>query len=187
MAALTPRLAGCHRQLLRAAAATPSPLHGYTARRLASTGAGAVKSTGLPYVDNDINGGYVNPPQEKRQFRDPHGDWWDKQDRRNFGEPVHEDNDVLTVFSTEQYTHYKPPKAFFLFGCAAAVFASACGVLAVLAPEPHFMPRTWEDGLERELGGKQAWTASLAAPDSLLRSCVTSANRRLPLGQETRQ
>ncbi|KAI5297444.1 Glycosylphosphatidylinositol (GPI) anchor assembly protein, partial [Ascosphaera pollenicola] len=112
------------------------------------------------------NGGYVNPPQEKRQFRDPHGDWWDKQDRRNFGEPVHEDNDILTVFSTEQYTHYKPPKAFFLFGCAVAVFASSCGVLAALAPEAPFAPRTWDNNLEKELGGPLAMTAKRPENDS---------------------
>ncbi|OAX84740.1 hypothetical protein ACJ72_00879 [Emergomyces africanus] len=47
---------------------------------------------------------------QKRQFRDPYGDWWDKQDRRNFGEPVHEDNDILTILSTEKYTHFKPAK-----------------------------------------------------------------------------
>lgn len=34
------------------------------------------------------NGGYVNPPPQKRQLRDPYGDWWDKQGRRNYGEPV---------------------------------------------------------------------------------------------------
>ena len=34
------------------------------------------------------NGGYVNPAREKRQFRDPYGEWWDKQERRNFGEAV---------------------------------------------------------------------------------------------------
>ena len=34
------------------------------------------------------NGGYVNPAAEKRQFRDPYAEWWDPQERRNFGEPV---------------------------------------------------------------------------------------------------
>lgn len=43
---------------------------------------------GIMTADYDQNGGYVNPPREKRQFRDPYADWWDKQGRRNFGEPV---------------------------------------------------------------------------------------------------
>ena len=42
----------------------------------------------------------------KRQFRDPYADWWDPQERRNYGEAVHEDNDVLGVFSPEAYTHF---------------------------------------------------------------------------------
>ena len=69
------------------------------------------------------NGGYVNPPPIKRQFRDPNGDWWDKQQRRNYGEPVHEDNDILGLFSPEEYTHTKPATAFFQIGCfITAVF-----------------------------------------------------------------
>jgi len=41
-----------------------------------------------PLIEPEQNGGYVNPVPEKRQFRDPYGDWWDKQERRNYGEPV---------------------------------------------------------------------------------------------------
>lgn len=33
---------------------------------------------------------------------------WDPQERRNYGEPVHEDNDILGIFSPEEYTHVKP-------------------------------------------------------------------------------
>jgi len=59
------------------------------------------------------NGNYPDPNLTsalpvKRQFRDPYGDWWDKQERRNYGEPVHEDNDILGMFSPEVYTHFTP-------------------------------------------------------------------------------
>lgn len=45
--------------------------------------------------DPNMNGNYPDPSTTsalplKRQFRDPYGDWWDKQERRNYGEPVHE-------------------------------------------------------------------------------------------------
>lgn len=33
---------------------------------------------------------------------------WDPQERRNYGEPVHEDNDILGIFSPEVYTHFTP-------------------------------------------------------------------------------
>ena len=57
------------------------------------------------------NGNYPDPTLTsalpvKRQFRDPYADWWDPQERRNYGEVVHEDNDVLGVFSPEAYTHF---------------------------------------------------------------------------------
>lgn len=33
---------------------------------------------------------------------------WDPQERRNYGEPIHEDNDILGIFTPEEYTHVKP-------------------------------------------------------------------------------
>lgn len=63
--------------------------------------------------DPNMNGNYPDPSLTsalpiKRQFRDPYAGWWDPQERRNYGEPVHEDNDVLGIFSPEAYTHYTP-------------------------------------------------------------------------------
>jgi NADH dehydrogenase (ubiquinone) 1 beta subcomplex subunit 8 len=45
--------------------------------------------------DPNMNGNYPDPSKTsalplKRQFRDPRGEWWDPQERRNYGEPVHE-------------------------------------------------------------------------------------------------
>lgn len=45
--------------------------------------------------DPNMNGNYPDPSKTsalplKRQFRDPHAEWWDPQERRNYGEPVHE-------------------------------------------------------------------------------------------------
>ena len=61
--------------------------------------------------DPNMNGNYPDPSLTsalplKRQFRDPYGGWWDPIERRNYGEPVHEDNDILGIFSPEQYTHF---------------------------------------------------------------------------------
>ncbi|KAL9120301.1 MAG: hypothetical protein Q9187_003144 [Circinaria calcarea] len=105
------------------------------------------------------NGGYVNPPAQKRQFRDPYGDWWDKQERRNYGEPVHEDNDILGMFSPEEYTHVKSGTAFLQLGCFVATVLGFCGVASLYYPDKPSAPRTFPEGLSKELGGPGALPA----------------------------
>jgi len=112
-----------------------------------------------------MNGGYVNPPAEKRQFRDPYADWWDKQERRNYGEPVHEDNDILGRFSIEEHTHFTPGKGFFLLGCFVATFMGVVGTVAYFYPDRPSAPRTFVDGLETELGGPNAVIARKPGED----------------------
>ncbi|GAB1196125.1 hypothetical protein APSETT444_005391 [Aspergillus pseudonomiae] len=102
------------------------------------------------------NGNYQNPPRVKRAFRDPHGDWWDKQERRNFGEPVHEENEILGVFSPEQYTHVTSRKGFFHLGVFVATFLGFCGIVSFYYPDKPSVPRTYPEGLEKELGGPNA-------------------------------
>jgi NADH dehydrogenase (ubiquinone) 1 beta subcomplex subunit 8 len=109
------------------------------------------------------NGGYINPPPVKRQFRDPHGDWWDKQERRNYGEPVHEDNDILGMFSPEEYTHVKPGTAIFQIGCFVVAVFGLCGAVTMLYPDKASAPREFEGGLERELGGPKAVRVGLTS------------------------
>lgn len=91
-----------------------------------------------------------------RQFRDPHADWWDKQERRNYGEPVHEDNDILGMFSPEEYTHFKPGWGAILLGTFVAGVFTLCGVVSVYYPDKPSAPKEYEGGLEKELGGPDA-------------------------------
>ncbi|KAG7283961.1 hypothetical protein NEMBOFW57_010319 [Staphylotrichum longicolle] len=113
-----------------------------------------------PEQDPEMNGGYINPPRIKRQFRDPHADWWDKQERRNFGEPVHEDHDVLGMFSPYEYTWVGTGKGLFQIGCFVAVFLSVCYAAKLTYPDRPSYPREYEGGLERELGGAGGIRAS---------------------------
>jgi len=112
--------------------------------------------------DPEMNGGYQNPPAMKRQFRDPYADWWDKQERRNFGEPVHEDNDVLGIFSLEEYTHMTPGRGFLLLGGFIATVLGLSYAVSMTYPDRPSAPKEYADGLEAELGGKgslRAWKA----------------------------
>ncbi len=106
------------------------------------------------------NGGYINPPRIKRQFRDPHADWWDKQERRNYGEPVHEDHDILGMFTPYEYTWIAPGKGLFQIGLFIAAFLSVVGLVKLNLPEAPAYPREFEGGLERELGGPGALRVS---------------------------
>lgn len=102
------------------------------------------------------NGGYVQPPPIKRQFRDPHADWWDKQERRNFGEPCHEDYDTLGMFTTHVYTWVSPKKGLAQIAAFIATFLSVCYAVKMTYPDRVSFPREFEGGLERELGGSGA-------------------------------
>jgi len=103
----------------------------------------------------------------KRALRDPYGDWWDPQERRNFGEPVHEDNDTLGVFSTEPYTHSTPGKAGLHVGAFVVATLGLCGVVYQYYPDKVSTPRVFPDGLEAELGGPKAVRARREGDDIL--------------------
>ncbi|KAH8736283.1 hypothetical protein BGZ61DRAFT_441769 [Ilyonectria robusta] len=111
--------------------------------------------------DPGMNGGYINPPAIKRQFRDPHGNWWDPQERRNFGEPIHEDNDLLGIFSPWEYTWTTPGPGLIMVGTFIAVFLSVTGVVYLNYPDMVAYPREFENGLQRELGGPGAVRARM--------------------------
>ncbi|GJN66151.1 hypothetical protein PLIIFM63780_003620 [Purpureocillium lilacinum] len=115
--------------------------------------------------DPGMNGGYINPPRIKRQFRDPYATWWDPQERRNFGEPVHEDNDVLGIFSPWEYTWTTTGPGLIMVGTFIAVFLGVSSVVYMNYPDKPSYPREFEGGLERELGGPGAVRARMAGDE----------------------
>ncbi len=106
------------------------------------------------------NGGYINPAKVKRQFRDPYGDWWDKQERRNFGEPLHEDYDLLGMFTPHQYTFVSAGKGLAQVAVFIASVVGMSWVIGRVYPDKPTYPREFEGGLERELGGSGALRVS---------------------------
>ncbi|CAE7218437.1 hypothetical protein CFE70_010310 [Pyrenophora teres f. teres 0-1] len=107
-------------------------------------------------ADPNQNGGYINPPPEKRGNRDPYGDWWDKQERRNYGEPCHEDNDILGVLSLHDYNHFTPGWGAVLLGISVATVFGLCAAVSTIYPDKISVPKTYPGGLDLELGGKGA-------------------------------
>ncbi|RMZ83129.1 hypothetical protein DV738_g1248, partial [Chaetothyriales sp. CBS 135597] len=106
--------------------------------------------------DPNMNGGYINPPAIKRSKRDPYGDWDDKQERRNFGEPVHEDNDILGIFSLHDYTHMTPARALLCWAVFIGGVSTIFYTVKANLPDKPSYPKEYEGGLDRELGGAGA-------------------------------
>ena len=73
---------------------------------------------------------------------------------------MHEDNDILGMFSPEEYTHFKPAKGFFLLGCFITSVLGLCGVVRIYYPDRPSVPRAFPGGLDRELGGPTALQVS---------------------------
>lgn len=127
-------------------------------------------------ADPGQNGGYINPPAELRSKRDPYGDYWDKQERRNFGEPCHEDHDILGVLSLHDYDHFTPGWGAALLGTFCVSVALLCGVTSFYYPDKKSVPKTYPDGLEAELGGKRAVSVGIA--NNSQRSIANACNRQ---------
>ncbi|SNX85777.1 uncharacterized protein MEPE_04486 [Melanopsichium pennsylvanicum] len=100
-------------------------------------------------------GDYPNLPFISQQSRKYSPKWWDPQEKRNFGETPHEQDDVLSVWAPD--VHAVPASS------ALRQFLVAIGVVVLFAstvyaatPEKPALPRTYpRDGLATELGGKQ--------------------------------
>ncbi|KAF9692169.1 hypothetical protein EKO04_009927 [Ascochyta lentis] len=96
------------------------------------------------------------PPRENRNNRDPYAGWWDQQDRRNYGEPCHEDHDILGAISLHDYNHFTPGWGAVLLGTFVATVLGLCVAVNQIYPDKVSAPKTYPDGLEAELGGKGA-------------------------------
>ncbi|KAF2707232.1 hypothetical protein K504DRAFT_470436 [Pleomassaria siparia CBS 279.74] len=140
------------RALIPAAA---RPLPQFTQVRTALT-----QSELLDIVDPNINGGYINPKPEKPQYRDPYGEYFDKQERRNFNDPVHEDHDIYSALSLHDYDHFTPGWGGVLLGTFLASVLGMCAVVSFIHPDKVSVPKQYEDGLEAELGGPRTVRAA---------------------------
>ncbi|KAI9309364.1 hypothetical protein BJ944DRAFT_258691 [Cunninghamella echinulata] len=110
-------------------------------------------NTGEVLEDPQI-GDYPNLPRKSVQTRGPFG-WWDPQDKRNFGEPVHEEDELFGVWAPDLH-HYSPYKALAQLALAAGVFTAAVGIIYKTYPERPAVKRTYPyEGLKESLGYRE--------------------------------
>ncbi|KAK9459681.1 uncharacterized protein V1516DRAFT_542083 [Lipomyces oligophaga] len=103
--------------------------------------------------DERLAGDYPELPYEYHQHRDPYAKYDMQQLRRNFNEPLHEDDDMINMWSPDVHDVVPSHIALrFILGFFAVFSATAYG-LSFAAPERPSIPRVYADGLYKELGG----------------------------------
>ncbi|KAK9723248.1 hypothetical protein K7432_002097 [Basidiobolus ranarum] len=107
------------------------------------------------YVDPDPQiGDYPNLPWENKQTRYPR-DYWDQTERRNFGETIPEQDEVLSVWITDP-NPINPWRALAELIAVGSVIVGGTLALATYAlPDREVaIPRDYPyDGLRVEMGG----------------------------------
>ncbi|ORY98973.1 hypothetical protein BCR43DRAFT_471475 [Syncephalastrum racemosum] len=122
--------------------------------RLAPMGARAQSTLNTGEVAQDPQiGDYPNLPRWSNQARGPYG-WWDPQDKRNFGEPLHEEDELMGVWAPDLHT-YNPYKALGQLSLFAVGIAGFSYIVYNNLPERPAVKRTYPfDGLKEELGAR---------------------------------
>ncbi|KAK9454417.1 hypothetical protein V1511DRAFT_501943 [Dipodascopsis uninucleata] len=105
--------------------------------------------------DDRLCGDYPDYPYVSNQKRDPSVKYDYQQLRRNFGDPLHENDDNLNMWSPDIHDYVSDRTAaqyivfFFLTVAGGAYLAS------FYALEPIAAPRIYPNGLFKELGGAE--------------------------------
>lgn len=69
------------------------------------------------------------------------------------------------MFTTEEYTHVTSGKALIQIGVFATAVLGLCGAVYITYPDRPSAPRTFDGGLEAELGGPGAVRVSSSSRD----------------------
>ncbi|KAG8726767.1 hypothetical protein FRC12_023101 [Ceratobasidium sp. 428] len=104
-----------------------------------------------PKIDPQL-GEYPQLPAISAQRRPPKG-WWNEQERRNFGEAIPEQQEVLGFWSPDVFNMPRE-KALKQFGIAVVIFIGFTLAVKASVPERPAAPRSYPyGGLVKELGG----------------------------------
>lgn len=116
-----------------------------------------------PKIDPQL-GEYPHLPPISAQRRPPKG-WWNNQERRNFGETLPEQYEVLSLWAPDVFTISRE-SALKQFGIAVAVFIGFTFAVKSSVPDRPAAPRSYPyGGLVAELGGLDANKASVYEPE----------------------
>ncbi|KAF8955913.1 hypothetical protein BGZ46_002516, partial [Entomortierella lignicola] len=98
-------------------------------------------------------GSYPDLPMYNQQWRDGNASagYWDRQDRRNFGETVPEEDETLNIWSPDVWA-FPASLGVKRLLAAAATFLGFAYFVNETKPEPHFERRSYPDGLLGALG-----------------------------------
>ncbi|CAO1635361.1 unnamed protein product [Sympodiomycopsis kandeliae] len=131
----------------RSVAATPS---------FASTSRRTLASSSIARSNDPQLGTYPDVPAISRQRRKYDKNYWDPQEKANFGETLHEQEDILGVFAPDLHPNVTPQSAARQLGVAALCFAGFFTLIYYMTPEAPFVRRTYpRNGLAEELGNPQ--------------------------------
>ncbi|KAK0532810.1 hypothetical protein OC834_002458 [Tilletia horrida] len=98
-------------------------------------------------------GDYPDLPPISLQRRRWSPNWWDGQEKRNFGETLHEQHDALSVWAPDA-APIPPSQALFQFTLAGLAISAFCGLVYLTKFERVSVPRTYpRGGLQAEMGG----------------------------------
>ncbi|KAH9448700.1 hypothetical protein MJO29_014927 [Puccinia striiformis f. sp. tritici] len=104
--------------------------------------------------DPQLDGlGYPRVESLSRQWRNPYAKWDDPQERVNFDEPLHAEEEMMGMWAPDVH---RISVSTALKGMAVAFSGVGAILLAAgyMAPSSPVVPRTFPyDGLSRELGG----------------------------------
>ncbi|WVQ99455.1 hypothetical protein IAU59_006590 [Kwoniella sp. CBS 9459] len=103
-------------------------------------------------IDPQLNG-YPQLPYVSIQQREPFG-WWDRQERKNFGEVMHEEEDAIGMWGPDVHKT-SPWSALLQLSIAFSLIGVASYALISTRPERPVAQRSYPyNGLEKELGGQ---------------------------------
>ncbi|KZT29751.1 hypothetical protein NEOLEDRAFT_1084521 [Neolentinus lepideus HHB14362 ss-1] len=105
-----------------------------------------------PEMDDPQLNGYPRLPYVSRQYLPPKG-WDDPQMRRNFGDTMHEQEEILSMWGPD-IPVVPPQTALLHFGLAVLGFVGIGVICVALTPDIPALRRQYPyDGLKKELGG----------------------------------
>ncbi|UZJ52549.1 hypothetical protein CBS101457_001869 [Exobasidium rhododendri] len=104
-------------------------------------------------------GDYPQLPYKSLQRRKYDPRWWDPQEKKNFGETLHEQDDILGVWAPDVFP-ISGATALKQFLVAVGVACGFASLVYFTLPDRPAQPRTYpRDGLLAELGGVKGTAA----------------------------